>query len=730
MLGQDLYIKTVNVGYSFTSHEHRSLHEYSPTVRRERHVPLLLTEEMLDPLAAIRTYLIRACGCPGESVGHEMQMWILRISGLSASRDFRLTLAKVCERVNQIFFGYSRPPRSTLRTQRGASIGTSLLLNELESVFAPELGRGVESTRAALGIYLFLRLRRLLRFTYQAIRARDDAEKGSLFTPPDRAHVQKDDHILMKAAHHRQCASMLRPIDFSFLQTAIYGLQTDIPGLNFVFRGGLLPRPHLGRSFIISGPAGSGKTLFALQLLTDIAAKGGAAVYFSFEEDYDSLLARMVTFNLLDDTKFDVIDGQRFPSRDLAAAGRGVLLLYTAELDKQVPIVKAIEALATHAPSELRALAIDSVNAADMGASTDSLDFRLNVDRIVRSIDQGNFFGLILSEADDEKFEVVPYLVDTVISLTQSAGNGVRLLEIPKCRTQNMHRGPHPYHITERRGITIYPALASIRDTIRQLVPGTLSERRAIPLPRNLGEGLGLPRINEKGSVLVTGGTNSGATLFGMQLLTEPRVYLDPHGGVVERTHSREAPDNLLVVTFNLSETKFAQTLRKNPVLFTRWQRSALRSVRWFSPGEHLTGDQILTEIGAYILQGRRYGVPVERILFHEIHLAERLLPLLEEQPLFWPTVLQLLNTEGISSIFIADEDQFSNSSVLQSEVDYVFSVGASSGAARSAVVDASGSDAHQGTTRYLSLLAAPGLLEASVGREVPLRLGEHGLIE
>jgi hypothetical protein len=97
--------------------------------------------------------------------------------------------------------------------------------------------------------------------------------------------------------------------------------------------------------------------------------------------------------------------------------------------------------------------------------------------------------------------------------------------------------------------------------------------------------------------------------------------------------------------------------------------------MRWYSPGENITGDQLVTEIWKYIKQSRRDGVPVERIAFDETETAEDFLPALKREPLFWPTLLEMTSTEAATTFFVygRDDDRSRLMGMLRSSVDYVF---------------------------------------------------------
>ena len=65
---------------------------------------------------------------------------------------------------------------------------------------------------------------------------------------------------------------------------------TGFSGLDTYLSGGL----RAGELTLLGGPQGLGKTAFALQLVRNVVAGGGSAVYFSFEHDTATMLERLV----------------------------------------------------------------------------------------------------------------------------------------------------------------------------------------------------------------------------------------------------------------------------------------------------------------------------------------------------------------------------------------------------------------------------------------------------
>lgn len=685
--------KTIFLLPGFDGHEGFVSHDDSgreAPVSRRRNTPVMLLDEFFDPLGAVRGYLVNSYGLKETVIGHYIQQWLVHQFRIPSHPDFRFALASVCDRLHTLFYGVARPSRLEFRSRRGATVGASFFIYEIaRCLLDPNPASQLPKTRSdalpvAVGIYMFLRLRRLLRFRYHLLAA--DILKEARVEPvtlvptalqaeepaskPQRSSAAQ----LVQTAHRRQCVDLLRPLEYSFLKTAIFGVQSSIDGLNFIFRGGILQREGVGRTIMVNGSPGVGKTLFALQFLTDLAAKGWLSIYFSVEEDYDSILSRLVTFDFVRHADFDILTADKIPDDEATLGGsarKGLLLLYQMAPGKRVSIPEVLGQLAKRSGFRNRAVAIDSINALNFRrrSQAEGHEVRSAVQELVEAIDDRGFIGLILSEQDDVRLSVAPYLVDTVISLQVGAGGEGRTLEIRKCRSQNFQKGPHSLHFSERKGIIIHPSLEAFRSTLRTRVRATLSERRKVNLPPEMGKLLDLPYVREKASVMITGEPGSGKTLLGLQLLTEPSR---PTG---EDERRAIYPSNVLVVTFRTPELQFLQILRQHNAILARWRRIRAKMVRWYSPGSSITGAQILAETRRFITRARRFGLPLERILFDGAEVSELMLPALKREPLFWPTMFELVNTEAITSIFVVgDQTEIHPSvSVLGAEVDYAF---------------------------------------------------------
>jgi hypothetical protein len=268
-------------------------------------------------------------------------------------------------------------------------------------------------------------------------------------------------------------------------------------------------------------------------------------------------------------------------------------------------------------------------------------------------------------------YRVLPYLADTVIELGSDESAHTRWFEIKKCRVQDYHEGKHPLRLLDSLGAIIYPALASRRSSLRGRARITPSQHWMIPyrtpsLPAASDPGAQPAArlrlvISEKSSTLILGPQGSGKTLVAMRLLTEASTLR-----LQEKSQSRGKadrwvrPQNVMVITFRSSEKNFEQAVQNrkgSDSLVSNWRSIPQKWVRWYSPGSNLTAEQIVSEIWRYFKDSRRKGVPVDRILFDETEVAADVLPALQRDSLFWPTILELTATEAATSFFVCEND-------------------------------------------------------------------------
>jgi KaiC/GvpD/RAD55 family RecA-like ATPase len=638
-------------------------------------IPVYYWEEPFDPIGIVRLFISEVLGETGRAADHYLQKWLRYTFNLGCyDKGHKYALAAICESFNNLFYGASVPSTQIVHNHRTPTVSASLLISQLAEVLrrAAE-GRGhiLDSDqihlRQALGLYCFLHFCRQLRrrtFWPNLEKAREQ-------------FLSEDNFRDLAQVGGQQCVSSLRPLGYTYFQSRMFGFISSIPGLSNVFRGGLLPRTDSGRAIALVGPAGIGKTVLALQVMTDFARFGGLAIYLSLEESYDSILDRLVTFGLWDRSKFQVKQaGQDLPEVIQEAIvhdpKKGLLIFYQPGIGASSTLPQVILSLgqATEAWPSDKGLVIDSVNSLQFPSRPQSSEVEDSRSRsylydAIAQIERCHFFGILLGEKDGRFYRILPYLADTVIEMGSDEDAHTRWLEIKKCRVQDYHEGKHPFRVLDGRGVIIYPSLASRRASLRGRIRSTLSQRWVIPYP---GATSGFEGIPEKSSTLIWGPQGSGKTLVALKLLTAASTLK----GELDRADFLLPPQNIVVISFRTSEKNFEQAIERQSVLGANWSRIRMKWLRWYSPGSNLTAEQILSEIWRYINESRRRGVPVDRIIFDETEVAQDIFPALRRDPLFWPSILELASTEAATSFFIcgtSDEDS-SVMKILQGSMD------------------------------------------------------------
>jgi circadian clock protein KaiC len=280
-------------------------------------------------------------------------------------------------------------------------------------------------------------------------------------------------------------------------------LETGISGLDAVLGGGL----PAGRTSLIAGQPGTGKTTLGNQLAYHHAAAGGRAVVATLlAETHDLMLTNLASFTFFDSS----LVGERVTYLNLFdALEEGLDAVSTAirrvvrETGASLLIVDGatvIEDIA-HSPLALRRFAQQlHTQAAVLGATT-----------------------LLLTGHTREELGDLGAHVDGVIVLANERFDSrhVRQLEVLKLRGGPHVGGAHEFTISEI-GITVHPRLESVSGRYRPQEitrEGVGLGTGVHALDTMLGGGL-LPYS----STLVMGTPGSGKTLLGLSFLMEGAV--------------------------------------------------------------------------------------------------------------------------------------------------------------------------------------------------------------
>lgn len=647
----------------------RALNGVGDSIGTVQGAPPVFWDEPLDPMRAIRDFLIQDHDVREHEVNWYLQKWLRREFRIRYDRPFKYAIASTARRFNEVFFGHRSPSQQVLSTGRPCTVSLGLLLREIDVILRAQTTVDPDTRlRSVLGVYLFLRFCHIVRCRYHF---------------PDSGHETGTDLFgeFRDEVVDRQCVSALRGLEYNHFQTRVFGALTSVPGLNAIFRGGLLAQTERGRSFVVQGPPGAGKSGLSMQLMADLACQGGLAVYFSFEESFDQLLDRLVAFDLQDReamtveeaiTEEQITEKVRAWSASSDDRRKGMLLLVGGRPGERYSLVERIRLVGEAALTERwRGLVVDSVNALQF-PPPDQVSSRETLRHVVEAIEEARFFGILISEEDGGDLKTqLPYLADTVAFLGADGAARRRWIEIRKSRTQDVHHGPHQLRISGSKGVQVYPSIQALTSMLRTRSRGMLSQHRGIPL----GLGLETDVVQEKSSSLISGPHGLASLLFLLNLVTRPSQ--SKQGMQVQPSESDEPPLGVLIVSFREPSARFLQILGEYPTLKNEWNRIVEPTIRWFSPGSNMTAEQVIGELWLQIQRARRRGVPIERIVFHRVDVAGQSLPALRDEPLFWPLLLELASTQALTSFFLAECQKPERTPIGEHGVgvDYMFHV-------------------------------------------------------
>jgi circadian clock protein KaiC len=216
---------------------------------------------------------------------------------------------------------------------------------------------------------------------------------------------------------------------------------TGIAGLDEISGGGL-PR---GRTTLLVGGSGSGKTILALQFLVNGARRGEAGIFVAFEETPERIVANAETFGWdlqsLQQDNLYFMDAQPMP--DLIQSGTFDLSGMLAALGEKVSELKA---------SRIVFDALDIV----LSLLPDSVAQRREIYRLHAWLLEHGLTGVITVKAENDvsgsisqPFGFMQFMVDCAIILNHSVVLGVsqRNLRVQKYRGSSFDENESPFLI-------------------------------------------------------------------------------------------------------------------------------------------------------------------------------------------------------------------------------------------------------------------------------------------
>jgi circadian clock protein KaiC len=290
------------------------------------------------------------------------------------------------------------------------------------------------------------------------------------------------------------------------LNQGVQKLPTGIATFDIIAKGGL-PK---NRTTLVSGTAGSGKTVFAVQFLTAGIDAGENGVFVTFEESAEDIRANMRSFGwdlseLEAQKKLAFVDASPDPHLDTVESGPFDLGALLARVEHAVKKVGATR------------VAVDSLGAVFSQFSDQSI-VRGELFRMASALKQMGVTAVLTAERISDygpvaRFGVEEFIADNVMILRNVLDDEVRrrTLEILKFRGTDHQKGEFPFTIIPERGFVAIP-LAAIQ--LRQKSSDIRVSSGNAKVDEMCGGGFFRDSV-----ILVSGATGTGKTLTVTQFL-------------------------------------------------------------------------------------------------------------------------------------------------------------------------------------------------------------------
>jgi len=282
---------------------------------------------------------------------------------------------------------------------------------------------------------------------------------------------------------------------------------TGISSFDLIARGGLPER----RTTLISGTAGSGKTVFAVQfLVAGIETAGESGVFVTFEESAADIRSNMRSFGwdleqLERDGKLAFVDASPDPSVETIESGSFDLGALLARVENAMKRVGA------------KRVAVDSLGAVFTQFADQSV-VRRELFRIAWALKAAGVTSILTAERTNEygpiaRFGVEEFIADNVMVLRNRLEdeNRRRTIEIIKFRGTDHQKGEVPFTIVPDGGFVVLPLSAM---QLKQKSSDVRISSGNEELDRMCGGGFFRDSI-----ILASGATGTGKTLLVTEFL-------------------------------------------------------------------------------------------------------------------------------------------------------------------------------------------------------------------
>lgn len=219
-------------------------------------------------------------------------------------------------------------------------------------------------------------------------------------------------------------------------------IKTGIPGFDEILKGGIKE----GSSFLVTGPPGTGKTIFGIQFIVEGAKRGEPGVYITSEETIPDIREYAASLGL---------NMEKYEKKDMIT------------LIKQPILPKKLMSIATPLSiiksKKIKRVVLDSITLFEYVHMATEIDFRKEVLDFVLTMKESNVTLMAISEKsisniDEIKYKPEDFLFDGLVIMTRirKGSSFEHCITIPKMRGQDHMIDIFPFKIG-KNAIEIFP---------------------------------------------------------------------------------------------------------------------------------------------------------------------------------------------------------------------------------------------------------------------------------
>jgi circadian clock protein KaiC len=282
--------------------------------------------------------------------------------------------------------------------------------------------------------------------------------------------------------------------------SSIARLSSGIEGLDAVLNGGFIE----GRSYLLDGPPGAGKTIFGLHFLEAGIEAGETALFINLEEDIDDLRTNAEALGFSTDG-IEFLDLS--PGADVFVEDRTYDVFEPTEVEQEPLTEQIVDRVEAVDPDRVMVDPVTQLRYLTSG----EYQFRKQIVGFMRFL-KGQGATTLFSAQDTEELptDQLEFISDGTISL--GSGPAGREVRVSKFRGSETLSGRHTFRIRSV-GVTVYPELQPTESI--NFERGTVSS--------------GVPEVDEllsggfeRGTVsIISGPTGVGKTTLGSQFMKE-----------------------------------------------------------------------------------------------------------------------------------------------------------------------------------------------------------------